>query len=525
MDVRAFGVKNLRSLTDTGLLRLKPITLLVGRNSSGKSTYLRAFPLFRQSLETPRSSPILWYHPEYVDFGTLQEAVNRKATPREVTFEVEVEFPEEAGLTLPETPVRVALTLLDDGGKARVSGIRIVAGMLYAAAEIDSSSHVTAIRIGTQGGSESTLIPARPTAWLSSPVSWLPSLAAEEGSTLQFVRHVVRDSAGVSRWHYNDSSDALWLHVLRADLLPLFHGNAREGRADGVAYQMRVGSLEGMLQRLRTLDPSVTFQERAGRWTPLDPDFMSVVVSTFAWMTPYLLQATDLVVGDFMSGVSYLAPVRSAGVRFHRLMDLAVEEVDPRGENLAMFLRSLSVDEKRSLQAFTKEHLGFEVDLRIQGMQAEILVRHPDAPEGVNLVDVGFGYSQVLPLTAMIWSACVRPVSGRRRRPTLLAMEQPELHMHPAFQGQLAKMLVDASKQSRRAADYVPMMIETHSQALVNGLGFQIENKEIPAEDVQVVLFEQDPETRNTSVRVVEYDADGNLVNWPYGFFAAALGD
>jgi AAA15 family ATPase/GTPase len=59
VSLEAFGVKNLRCLIDTGQIPIKPITILVGRNSSGKSTFLRAFPLLRQSVENPRRSPIL----------------------------------------------------------------------------------------------------------------------------------------------------------------------------------------------------------------------------------------------------------------------------------------------------------------------------------------------------------------------------------------------------------------------------------------------------------------------------------
>lgn len=526
MEARAFGVKNLRSLTDTGLLRLKPITLLVGKNSSGKSSYLRAFPLFRQSLETPRSSPILWYHPEYVDFGTIQEAVNRDARPRQVTFEIELEFPTEANLTLPETPVQVALTLLDDRGKARVCRMQVSAGELCATVVVNASSKVTAFSVGRTSGSRIVaVLPDDASVWLSGPVSWLPGLTNGESPSVAYVRHVLRDAEGSARWRYDESSDSLWWNPLKDALRPLFRVNAREEDLDYVTGEMRLGTLEGMLNHLRTLHSSSTFSERVSGWTALGDSFFDVAASSFAWLTPYVLQAADLAVGDFMSGVSYLAPVRSAGLRSHRLMDLAVEEIDPRGENLAMFLRSLSSVEKASLQEFTKQHLGFSPDLRIQGTQAEILVSDPDVPAGVNLVDVGFGYSQVLPLTAMVWSACVRPVTRKRRRPTLLALEQPELHMHPAFQAQLAGMLADASRKSRNGDDYVPMMIETHSQALVNGLGALIEDGKLPPEDVQVVLFEQDPKTRQTSVRVVEYDGQGNLIDWPYGFFAAVSED
>src|SRR5437899_3142974 len=71
-DIR---IQNLRSLVDTGSISLKPLTLLVGANSSGKSTFLRFFPLLRQSVETPTDAPLLWFG-RYVDFGSLEEATN-----------------------------------------------------------------------------------------------------------------------------------------------------------------------------------------------------------------------------------------------------------------------------------------------------------------------------------------------------------------------------------------------------------------------------------------------------------------
>jgi len=43
--MKAIGIENLRCLSNTGLIELKPITVLVGQNSSGKSTFLIPLPL------------------------------------------------------------------------------------------------------------------------------------------------------------------------------------------------------------------------------------------------------------------------------------------------------------------------------------------------------------------------------------------------------------------------------------------------------------------------------------------------
>ena len=75
--VKEIQMKNFRSLKDTGSRKLSPITLLVGENSSGKSSFLRAFPLLKQSISKRTSGPILWAGDvdDYVDFGSFEETV------------------------------------------------------------------------------------------------------------------------------------------------------------------------------------------------------------------------------------------------------------------------------------------------------------------------------------------------------------------------------------------------------------------------------------------------------------------
>ena len=52
--LQAVRIEGLRSLTDTGFIDIKPLTILVGENSSGKSTFIRFFPLLRECLKSFR---------------------------------------------------------------------------------------------------------------------------------------------------------------------------------------------------------------------------------------------------------------------------------------------------------------------------------------------------------------------------------------------------------------------------------------------------------------------------------------
>lgn len=72
-------IQNLRSLQDTGFIEVKPLTILLGANSSGKSTFLRSFPLFTQSVSKSLREPISWFDDAYVDFGDYDTAKSKLA--------------------------------------------------------------------------------------------------------------------------------------------------------------------------------------------------------------------------------------------------------------------------------------------------------------------------------------------------------------------------------------------------------------------------------------------------------------
>ena len=86
--MQSIHFRNIRSLKDTGDINLTPITLLVGENSSGKSTFLRTFPLLKQSIRKRTDGPLLWAGDmdDYVDFGSFKETITNKDTQEDISF-------------------------------------------------------------------------------------------------------------------------------------------------------------------------------------------------------------------------------------------------------------------------------------------------------------------------------------------------------------------------------------------------------------------------------------------------------
>jgi len=87
-------LKNIRTLRDTGMVDLKTVNMLVGGNSSGKSTMLRIFPLIKQSLYRRTNGPILWAGEDndYVDFGSYKETLNKNSTDNYIELQFKIPY-------------------------------------------------------------------------------------------------------------------------------------------------------------------------------------------------------------------------------------------------------------------------------------------------------------------------------------------------------------------------------------------------------------------------------------------------
>ena len=67
--IDSIRIQNFRSFRDTGFIKLNKLNILLGTNSSGKSSFLRSFPLFTQSIKKNLRGPISWFDYSSVDLG------------------------------------------------------------------------------------------------------------------------------------------------------------------------------------------------------------------------------------------------------------------------------------------------------------------------------------------------------------------------------------------------------------------------------------------------------------------------
>ena len=169
------------------------------------------------------------------------------------------------------------------------------------------------------------------------------------------------------------------------------------------------------------------------------------------------------------------------------------------------------------------EYLDEDVNLQdlLQGLpqQRRLLIRNKARDIELSPHDIGVGISQVLPVV----------VAALHRESRIVAIEQPELHIHPAVQVALGDLFIE---QIRQRPD-LTFMLETHSEHLMlrflrrireTGENEAPENLTLAPEELSINFIETGENGITcTQIRV---DEDGDFIDrWPKGFFTERAGE
>lgn len=205
------------------------------------------------------------------------------------------------------------------------------------------------------------------------------------------------------------------------------------------------------------------------------------------------------------------APVRS---KPHRTYDPARVVRDPEGDYVPMFLANQYFESKKhwsrlveALQRFGKEAGLFdEITVKPLGKQSDpfqLQIRRFDGPtKGPqrNLIDVGYGVSQVLPVVTELL---------RQDAPEMFLLQQPEVHLHPRAQAALGSLFCRIAAWDRQ------LILETHSDHLLDRVRMDVRDSagSLRPEDVSILYFERG----NLDVRIhsLRIDSEGNILDAP----------
>ncbi len=220
------------------------------------------------------------------------------------------------------------------------------------------------------------------------------------------------------------------------------------------------------------------------------------------------------------------APTRSSP---RRTYDPESLETDPEGNSVPSYLANLyrrNEDQWRGLK-YRLELFGRESELfdeiqvrsfgRSDGDPFQIQVRKFSGPKyrrrkgpWRNLVDVGYGVSQALPLLTELMESEVS---------TLFLLQQPEVHLHPKAQAALGTLFCDvASGGEHQFWGEHQLFIETHSDYIIDRVRMDVRDGTtgLKPEDVSILYFE--PGDQAVKIHSITIDEYGNLDGAPPGY-------
>lgn len=214
---------------------------------------------------------------------------------------------------------------------------------------------------------------------------------------------------------------------------------------------------------------------------------------------------------DLLNSITYLGPLRSYPERLYTVSGWDRDSVGVQGEFTTHILYHDSIITEEVNKWFERFEIPYRLEIResgdvqLAGKYVSIALIDKNTNTPVTLADVGFGINQLLPII----TEGLTPEENE-----IICVEQPEIHLHPKLQANIADLMIETSK----GKDEKQWIVETHSELLIRRIQRRIREGTIKSNDVSVLYVS--PGHDGSKIEVLELDGDGDFTDeWPHGFF------
>ncbi len=424
--ITSLSIKNFKSLADTGTLSIRPLTFLVGPNSSGKTSIIQSLLLLRQTVESRDLKNPLSINGPYVQLGSYPDL------------------------------------LFKHDSKAKLQ-----------------------LEIVFTAGPGTAYVPSR--------------LFSETYENFKNLKVDVE-------FGYNKKTMQVFLEKCTFQILPQGH-TVEVARTPAGTYSVqlcRAGSAGPVMKPIRVKGVEKFYAVRAINLAPTSHQGSFLARRNVSVLLNLLARHIE----ELFKEVFYIGPLREWPKRVYIATGEAPQDVGLKGEQSVDVLwvqaRSKKTREKLlgKVNHWMRE-FGFasNVELsRVGGNNYSVIFQDPNVKLNVNLADVGFGASQVLPIVIEGFYA---------RDGAMLLIEQPEIHLHPRAQGKLGDLLVDIATSGAGKT----LLVETHSEHVLSRIRRRVAEGVLDQGSVGIYYCE--PSQQGTSVREIginregQYEGDG----------------
>jgi predicted ATPase len=477
------SLKNFKAFSALEELDIKPITILSGTNSCGKSSLLQSILLLKQTLESQSLNQTILLNGRFVRLGTFENIVFQKKSSNKVELKFSFMIRKEDRINIQKKRSIPISFLLRDIFPSIGSNKALEYSISYR-------------------------VLLKTTKTKSKKYQLKPVIVDE----IEFIakatnvdKDVVLESSIKAIHKESDSYDLLWENVKKR-----FFRNADGEHEDSEENGQKTVQIE-FSNLFPTAISSLEQEEPRSRYRE-------------AYFV--LRRASDLLQSVLVS-YSYIGPLREEPSRRY-IYENEITEIGSKGENAAyVYLSegdSLITDHyfyNSKNDSFEKERKKLRLSEAVQRCldlmnikkfspepQNEIIYLNLDASPSdstrVSIADVGFGVSQVFPIV----------LEGlRMSKGSTLLLEQPEIHLHPNLQMDMADYFISLALSGKR------IIVETHSDHIINRLVRRIvEDESNNLSELIKIYFVGSTENGSLCEEICIDDTLG-IINWPDNFF------
>jgi hypothetical protein len=559
MSITAITLQNFKGIREPIRIEIKPITLLFGANSAGKSTIVQALHYAREIFERHNLNPDrTLLGGESIDLGGFENLVHQHDKSLPVTMAFELDLSREDLPTYADGEVRyIGTDMLDNAGSSylldalsRITKASV--GITIRWSELTASPYAAVYSVSVND-TELVTVEASPDGQqiYISKINPYNAIFLDEGVTPEEARKNAARFFTETNDFLSPESGDFWGDLALSDvgamLTPLFQYMNFENGIPGLSKPINLLRQHSALPRWEknlSLDSSIwaediEFEDR--------PNFTRLLSS--------LIVGPGELVRDGLRKLCYVGPLRNVPGRNHKpatspdnsrwsnglaaydtlffsdeaFLDQVNEWLADEGRLNSGYsvevkkYRELENDHPLMLTMLQGRILDEDKDLRNQLLALPVLQRLliRDEVRDIELApqDIGVGISQVLPVV----------VAALQHKTGIVAIEQPELHIHPAFQVALGDLFIE---QIRQRPD-LTFILETHSEHLMlrflrrireTGENEAPDNRSLTPAELSVYFIEQGE--AGISCHAIRVDEDGDFIDrWPLGFFAERAGE
>lgn len=568
-----YQIHNFKAFANQEKIPIRPITLIYGQNSSGKSSVLQSLLLLKQTLqEATDPLTLLLAKGNFVDLGNFSQFINQHDLDKSFSFKVFFDLPTEQIIGndskfLSKYLSDNSLLGLEISFKydKELSKIKFDYVDLFVGDKLRPLlSYIPSIAEDDNGvilNIDESEINFKHSFWQFWWQEFKPNfskmLLSEIRDILErkeIIRLSVRASQKKVANELQKQKDVLKPKIEQLD----YELEEMKGRVEDQGIgKVQIDGLESELSDLENqyllfdtlLQLQVRFQKyslqqaqedfvvalkyshyvlcrnfllnEVGDWqhdlSEPSSEYLSLVYNKTGSLKPVLdltMKASTLLRG-YLDNLVYIRPLRANPERLYIFGGNNGEQIGQGGKNLADVLYTKPDVLNAVNKQFELFDLGYEIkilkfkDEETSELSDVFAIRLIDKYTKVNVSLLDVGFGISQILPVIIQSVSLEDKT--------IVIEQPEIHIHPRLQAQLGSLLAESVKPfSNRIGNR--FIIETHSEHLLLRLKKLIRKGELSHEDIAVVYVDRGES--GSQCLELRLDSDGDFIDeWPNGFF------